>query len=390
MRFNRFIIALCAFAACGLALSTHAAPVLEEHLNAARAKHNLPALAAAVVSDSEILAFDAVGVRNIHPMAGEEADWNNLSDAARFHIGSCTKSMTATMIATLVETGAIKWETTIDEVFPELKPKIKPDYVNVTLRQLLTHTGGVVAATAGNSEESKAMRALTGSTLEQRAGMIEILLNFEPVGAPGTKSRYSNAGYGIAAAMAERVTGESWETLMRQRLFDPLKMTSTGFGWPATEDHPYEPLGHSMRDDTLISRPILDVYKLQAPIAPAGDVHCSIEDLARFAQMHLRGLRGQQTILKSETVVLLHEPAADNYACGWVKRKMVGHEAHWHNGSAGTFFAWMTIFPEKNLAIVVATNSGTGEKACAELTNALLKEFTTEESEPRMNTDEHR
>src|SRR5262249_44376275 len=99
---------------------------LNETLEAIRRKFKLPALVAAVIQKGKIAGLGAVGVRR----AGH-AERVTLED--RFHIGSCTKSMTATLCAILIEQGKLRWDTTIAESFPDLADKIRPEYRSVTL-----------------------------------------------------------------------------------------------------------------------------------------------------------------------------------------------------------------------------------------------------------------
>ena len=95
-------------------------------------------------------------------------------------------------------------------------------------------------------------------------------------------------------------------------------------------------------------------------IGPAGNVHCSIEDFARFAAFHLQGLRGHDGLLKAATVRRLHTPPKDidsDYACGWhVGKTDEGEAMYWHGGGSGIFVAHVTLYPDSNLAIVMATN----------------------------------
>src|SRR4029077_16328190 len=100
-----------------------------------RVKHNFPALAAAVVVDGKIVVTNAVGFRKNGGTERVTAD-------DRFHLGSVTKSMTATVAAMLVEQGKISWTMTIGEAFPELKSGNHHDYLGVTLEQLLSQRSG--------------------------------------------------------------------------------------------------------------------------------------------------------------------------------------------------------------------------------------------------------
>src|ERR1700749_1008192 len=103
-----------------------------EPLEVIRKKYDLPALALVVVKDGKICERDAVGVRKF-------GDTVPVTTNDVFHIGSCTKSMTATLAAILIEEGKLRWDTTIAEVFPELKGVMDKRYEAVNVEQLLHH-----------------------------------------------------------------------------------------------------------------------------------------------------------------------------------------------------------------------------------------------------------
>jgi CubicO group peptidase (beta-lactamase class C family) len=238
-------------------------------LEVIRKKHNLPALAVVVVKDGQICDRAAVGIRK----------WGATTPVTTndvFHIGSCTKSMTATLAALLIEDGKLRWDTTIAEMFPELKDRMDPQYRAVTVEQLLTHRGGV-PGTPPAGPWAQAFKQ-QGTPTRQRREFIEAVLSQTPETAPGTKMIYSNQGYAIIGAMLEKVTGTAWEVLITQRLFKPLHMDSAGFGPPGTVGALEQPWGHT--------RNLLATMPMQAgnppAIAPAGRVHCSLDDLARY------------------------------------------------------------------------------------------------------------
>ncbi len=112
---------------------------MTQALEAIRKKHDLPGLAAVVVKDGRICDRVAVGVR-------KWGDPTPVTTNDVFHIGSCTKSMTATLTAMLIEEGKLHWDTTIADVFPELKDRIDKQYKTVTVEQLLHHRGGIPGA----------------------------------------------------------------------------------------------------------------------------------------------------------------------------------------------------------------------------------------------------
>jgi CubicO group peptidase (beta-lactamase class C family) len=367
---------LAALVICFLALAfvsiahAQAPPPLSEVLESIRTKHHLPALAAAAARLEKIVAFEAVGFRKAServPVTAED----------QWHIGSCTKSMTATLAAMLVEDGKIAWTTTIAAALPELADVMEPAWHRVTLEHLLSHRAGLATAPPDNLWRN-AWRAI-GTPTEQRLEFVRGLLLRRPESAPGEKFTYSNQGYAIAGAMLERASGRAWEDLMRERLFTPLGMKSAGFGAPGDAATIDQPWGHRMLAGVPV--PVSPAGKdADNPVAigPAGTVHCSIGDLARYGGWHARSIRTTARILGPASFTKLHAPPpGGDYALGWVvlPREWAGGTALMHNGSNTMWYAVMWLAPAKDLAFVAATNIAgkNAEKACDEAVSALVK-----------------
>jgi D-alanyl-D-alanine carboxypeptidase len=336
-----------------------------EVLEQLRREYNLPAISAAVVDSERVLVTGAAGVRVVGQL-------NRVTINDRFHIGSLTKPMTATMMAVLVEKGEISWNTTLADAFPELQDRMHPSLQMVTLEQLLSHRGGLQPF-----EEDKELEQLpgfTGSPVKIRKAFSEWLV-CRGATSPVGDYVYSNAGYGLAAAMVERATGKEWESLMQELLFKPLGLNSAGFGWPA-RTHPDEPWGHRGGDPEFIPHSPNDTYQLAPFIAPAGDVHLNIVDLASFAHLHLAALNGLTKLLQATTFERLHQPIGD-YALGWNVQRIRELPASTHSGSAGTFYAGIMVYPQKNIAIVIAINAiGKGvDEARNKLFSLLLRQY---------------
>lgn len=335
-------------------------------LEAIRKKHSLPALAMVVVKDGQICDRAAVGVR-------KSGDSTPVTTNDVFHIGSCTKSMTATLTAVLIEEGKLSWNSTIADVFPELKGRMDKQYETVTVEQLITHRGGFSASPPA-AAWTQALKQ-QGTPVQQRREFIEAVLRQPPAATPGTKMIYSNQGYAIMGAMLEKLTGSSWETLITERLFKPLHMDTAGFGPPGTTDKIDQPWGHIHK--LFMTIPMQEDNP--PAIAPAGRVHCSLDDLARFTILHLNHSR-TNGLLKSETLTKLHTPPdGGDYACGWVvlKRRWASGNALMHNGSNTMWYVVMWLAPEKNFSVVVATNifSADAEKGCDEAASEMILQW---------------
>jgi len=329
---------------------------IKDLLTRLRELHGIPAIAAAHVKGDKVVDHAVVGVRR---HGSQEA----VQPGDLFHVGSLTKSITATLIGRLIEEGKLDWDTTLARALPDMK--MHEAYRDVTLTQLLQHRGGITPALTFDQEELDRLTALGGEPTEQRKAFLSEILMMSPANTPGTKSEYSNAGYALVGYLAERATGKPWAELVSEYVFKPFGLKSAGFGWPATHARPYQPHGHAGSGDAIQVQPIGE-YELGEFLAPAGDVHMSIDDLARFAAFHLAGLRGKDGPLKAATIQRLHTPApGDDYAGGWVIAEFEGKLMHWHNGSAGTFYALVSVFPEGDEAVVVAMNQADDVEALA-------------------------
>jgi CubicO group peptidase (beta-lactamase class C family) len=341
---------------------------LNSVLEPLRTKHRVPALAAAAMRGTDLLGAGAVGTRKID---GREI----VTIDDQWHIGSCTKSMTATLAAMFVEQGQIKWQTTVGEIFTDLEDTMDPQWSAVTLEQLLSHRGGAPAEAPPNLWRNAARQQ--GSPRDQRREFVKGLLMRRPESEPGAKYNYSNQGYAIAGVMLERVSGQPWEKLMQTMLFPIALMSDAGFGAPATRGRTDHPWGHTAEGQKLVPVPPGPNADNPPAIGPAGTVHCSIKELVRYAAWHARGeARGTPT-LKRESFVKLHMPVAGgDYALGWSvhPRGWAGGNALSHAGSNTMFYAVIWIAPAKDIAFVAATNCATegATKACDEAVAAMV------------------
>jgi CubicO group peptidase (beta-lactamase class C family) len=334
----------------------------------------LPALGGAVVNSEGLVAVAAVGLRKIgsdEPIRIDDP----------WQIGSCTKAMTATMIGRLVENGTLTWDTTVGDTFADEGGLFRPVYGSVTLTQLLAHRSGLPSDRTPDAIHRQ-LWSLTGPVEVQRAEAVKLSLSVAPATAPGAEMLYSNRGYLVAACVAERATGRSWEALMRDLVFAPLNMRSAGYGAPGTAGMLDQPRGHRHSQDGY--NPIEPSLTADNPpvLRPGGGVHCSLSDWAKFIALHLRGARGESGLLKADTFKRLHTPVGGpdaGYALGWLVTTRPwarGDEPEdtgrvlMHAGTNGLWYTVVWLAPEKDLAFLAVTNCG-GEKAAAACDQAI-------------------
>lgn len=311
---------------------------IEDLLIETVADENIPGMIAAIMDENGIMVIEAAGVRKVGSSASLTVD-------DLIHLGSCTKAMTSTLIATLVASGDITWETTLTEVFPELTSMIHEDYHDVTIHQLVTHRAGVPA----NARDWWSFQNL--ELKERRIAMMKDNLATPSQIAPGSYN-YSNLGYMMAGSMLEKITGSTWESLMQERLFDPLGMASADFGVPGTNGTTIQPWGHYKSNG--IWQPI-QADNAEA-LGPAGTVHGTFSDWAKFISLQLPG--NQPAILNREALNFLIDPIGD-YASGWgvAQRSWANGTTLNHSGSNTMWFVTVWVAPELNRAFMVGTNS---------------------------------
>ena len=329
-----------------------------------RAEIGFPGLAGAVASGSEILAAGASGLRCIgkgEPVKVED----------RFHFGSLTKSMTATLAARIVEQKKIRWEATVGEVLHGWSADTHQSYRGVTLEQLLLHRGGAPAE-APTEMWREAWRK-TGTARAQRERFVRSLLKMGPPTPPNTEFVYSNQGYAIAGAMLEEVSDLAWEALLEKEVFEKVGMQTAGFGVPGVLGAVQEPWGHVQEGAGY------KAVQLDNPpaIGPAATVHGSVLDFVRYGSLHLNGARGVSTdYLEPAAWKKLHTPGAGQiYAMGWARKEdaWTGGPALWHNGSNTLFYAILWVSPGRNLTVGVVANADAKDvrQTCEKAAEAL-------------------
>jgi D-alanyl-D-alanine carboxypeptidase len=298
-----------------------------------------PAIPGAVVGwvteDGSALAV--AGVRR----AGEAAE---VAEGDLWHIGSLTKSMTATLAARMVEAGRIGWDTTAGELLGTAHPDMNASWLDVPLEAFLRHASGMRA----NLSLYGTLRVGQGP----REDYVARALASTPEGARGGYL-YSNAGYVVAGAMLEAAGGAPWEDLVAREVFAPLGLSSAGFGPPQGD----QPQGH--RGALFVGlRPVPPGPRADniPALGPAGRVHLSAADMLRYLRAHLLAEPG---FLSEESWARLHRAEGPgDYAMGWVEADGVLR----HSGSNTMWFAQMRLYPEDGVAVFVAVNSGMIER----------------------------
>lgn len=347
-------------------------------LEGIRARFDVPALAGMTITLDGPVAAGWCGVR-------ERGSDVPVTPSDRFHIGSCTKAMTATLVALLIEDGTLARELTLAQAWPELADDMDEPWRAVTLDQLLAHTSGAPENLLGYGALGLRMAVGDAPLPVLRRELVAGVTEAPPLFAPGTEQRYSNMGYVIAGALCEERTGKAWEELLQARLLAPLGIESAGFGAPGSTDELDQPRPHGADGKPLPG------YDNPPFLGPAGTVHLTLGDWARFVLLHLRGARAAALdpegaergtlLLPPRAFAWLHAPrpgTGGTYAAGWatVERPWSKGRVLTHSGSNLAWFACTWVAPAEGLAVLVVCNQGgdPGSRAADAAAWALIQD----------------
>lgn len=318
-----------------------------------RQQAGFPGLSAAIIRlDGQGTGTAVSGVRTL----GEPAP---IAAADRFHVGSNSKAFTAQVAARAVDAGLISWDTTLGQSFAG-EFAIDPTYANVTLRELLTHNGGTPGF--GSFEDWQPLQNLPGTPTQQRLGFAQQVLTQPRAVPPGAdeSERYSNAGFGIAAAMVERATGVAWEAAITQT-FNTGMGLNVELGAPG-QDGSDQPRGHAEFEGQPIIIGPDSPFFIPAAVGPAGNLSMSMTDLAQFGRQHLRALGGLTNTLdlSASSLAALHDTSflGGPFGMGWfdINSPELGLAGYGHDGSTTAFATFLFVDPANGYAVAVGCN----------------------------------
>jgi CubicO group peptidase (beta-lactamase class C family) len=341
---------------------------LEDKLAAICKLQDVPGIIAAAVGPDGVIESAAAGVRK---RGSEDA----ITTDDQFSIGSNSKSFTATLAAVLVEEGKISWSTTISEVWPD--QPVHDGFKNVTLEQLLAHTGGL-QENLPNGAEWSSFFAEKHKPEQERARMCSLVLTKAPAGTVG-KHDYSNLGYVVAVAMLEERGKKPLEQLMKERVFDPLEMSKTEFFSTKKLKRSKEPLLWGHNDSGEPVKPGELGSENPTVYAGCGTIRTTIGDWAKYVRWHIN--ESAAPVLKSdETLRRLHEEGAEmgpgqKYGFGWVRFESPFGRTLQHAGDNTNQFSLVWAMPDAKRATLVITNTGEEQAfpACDAATLVLMK-----------------
>lgn len=266
----------------------------------------------------------------------------------KFRLGSLTKQFTAMLVMQQVAQGKIKLDGKLSDYLPYYR---KDTGARVTIHHLLTHTSGIPSYT-----ELPDFRQFT----IQHFGVEEFVkkycsgeLQFEP----GSKFHYDNSGYFLLGAILEKVTGESYERLLQERIFGPLHMDDSGYDHGETIIERRAGAYQRYLVGGMANAPFID---MTVPYA-AGSLYSTVEDLYKWDQALYT-----DKLLPHELMEKIFTPYKDKYAYGWfVEPAKEGKPGYGgleiaHEGGINGFHTIIDRFPRDKVLIVLLDNASDG------------------------------
>ncbi len=319
--------------------------LLVEQLEQQRQTHHVPGMAIAVVKDDEVVLTHGFGIADIE----EETA---VTPETIFGIGSATKAFTATLVGILVDEGKMDWDDPVTEYLPYFQMNVESDDESdePTLRDVLSHRTGFTR-----------MGLLFGSG---QIPIEEVLLDAtgaEPYVPFREKFYYSNVMYMSAGVAAGKVEGTDWDTLVAERIFEPLGMNSTTTSVTEAETDSRLASGYLWDDDlqNYEYRPMRNVDN----IGPSGSINSNVIDMAQWLRLQLN--HGEYDNLRliseenlSETWTIQIDITENiGYGMGWMIREWEGQPVIEHGGNVDGFSAQVAMLPESGLGFVLLTNA---------------------------------
>lgn len=282
-----------------------------------------------------------------------------VTDKTLFQIGSISKTFTALAIIQLVEQGKIDLDAPLRTYLPDFQTQDELVGANVTARHLLTHTAGW---------EGDLFHE-TGQGRDALAKYAALLAEQEQVLPMDTAVSYNNASFSIAGYLIEQVTGQPFETVIREQILAPLGMADTFFDARDVITHRFA-VGHN---NGQVARP----WYLTRSAYPAGGLCCHVQDLLVYGRYHLSS---DPQLVSADSLALCHTPQHNIFndeaiALAWFVDDRAGKRILKHGGGTKGQVTLLALVPKHNLILTVLTNAENGGQLTREVLEWVMAEY---------------
>ncbi len=277
-----------------------------------------------------------------------------------FAIGSCTKAFTASLLGLLNKDGKVDFDKTVRTYLPEVNFYNSDLNNTVTLRDMMCHRTGL----------PRHDMSWYFFPTPNRDSLVQRIQYLEPSAPLRERWQYNNFMFMLQGAVAEKLTGKSWEENIKEKIFNPLGMSRSTVSyedWMKTADIA---VGYTVWKDSLIDK--LSYYKIEG-MAPADSIASSVNDMSKWVSTWINGGKydGKEIIpagytaeaISSQMVINGALPTAEQpdvyfatYGFGWFLSSYRGHYRVEHGGNIDGFSASTSFFPTDSVGIVVLCN----------------------------------
>ena len=324
---------------------------------------NIPGIAVGVVVDNEVVLCRGYGDKDLTQRLP-------VTENTLFTIGSCTKAFTAFILGQLVEEDKIGWDDPVIKFIPEFCLLDRERSSEVTIRDLLAHRTGLARHDA-----------VWFFSNHSKEDVLDILPHLEISSGLRKEYQYNNLMYSVAGIVIERVTGQTWEDVIRSRIFIPLEMNSSNAFLEEMVSSADFSLPHAEIDGEIQTIPFHDI----TCVKPGGGINSNISDMVKWVRLQLsdgENLIRKETLREMHTIqipfssVKSKEIYTSGYGLGWCIEMYRGQRIVKHNGDVDGFTSEVSLVPEKKIGIAVLTNSSSdGRYATFCISNMILDRF---------------
>lgn len=316
------------------------------------AEWQLPGLAVGVVRGSDVVLAQGYGYRDLESRLP-------VTEHTVMPIGSNTKSFTATLLAMLVDEGAIEWDRPVRDYLPDFELRDDFATAEMTARDLLTHQSGLP-----RHDHVWYGRPVTRSELFRR------LQHLEPNASFRSRFQYQNLMFMAAGHLAERVAGVDWGQMVEERIFRPLGMTRSSTSVAEIAAAGDYALPYLLTDGELERVAFRDMDA----IGPAGAINSNVVEMLAYIQMHLDGgVFAGRRLLSAGSSALMQRPHSaipgssehgevgqSSYGLGVQVGSYRGRAMVTHGGGVDGFASAVSWLPQERIGVIVLTNRSGG------------------------------
>jgi CubicO group peptidase (beta-lactamase class C family) len=282
-----------------------------------------------------------------------------------FRLASVTKQFTAAAILLLAEDGRLHLDDRVRQWLPSLPPAAG----SITIRHLLTHTGGLI-------DYEDIMPASLATQLRDVDVLHLLDAQDHLYFAPGSAYRYSNGGYAMLALIVEKASGMSFQAFLHERIFERLGMHGTLAYVPEGPQVPFRAYGYTLNEGRFAEGAhARDAWtrtdqSLTSAVLGDGGIYASIDDLAKWdAALYDARLLSNESRRLAFMPHTKTDDATVEYGFGW---RITG-ETLWHSGESIGFRNVIVRWPSRHLSVIVLSNRNDPEPYATAL--AIGREF---------------